>query len=185
MAIALASVQRPYNPFIDANIGRMIVDDSLPLFGDSLAASNHAARTGALGGKVLIFAHTVNNLTPAGDSRGVPVLAGGPEVLFSPIGNGHQYVQADKGAAASGIDGKGRVQAALAELKAAGGNIYGLAVNSAGVVPANRIQKVGGRTYLTAPGDGVPANDRLLTKTGGVKAGTDPAAVKRALVAMP
>ena len=46
----------------------------------------------------------------------------------------------------------GTINAVTAELKAAGGNIYALAINNGGVVRATGLQNVGGHIYLTSGG---------------------------------
>ena len=60
---------------------------------------------------------------------------------------------------------EGIIEATTAELKAAGGNIYALAVNNGGVVRANSIVKEKGRIYLKAEG-GTVVNSGALDVAG-------------------
>ena len=60
---------------------------------------------------------------------------------------------------------EGIIEATTAELKAAGGNIYALAVNNGGVVRANSIVKEKGRIYLKAEG-GTVVNSGTLDVAG-------------------
>ncbi len=77
-------------------------------------------------------------------------LGAGEEILLRPTdsGEGRISIRAGKGK----ITNKGSVAGAVAELKAAGGNEYALAINNTGVVRATGVSKSGGRVMLTGGG---------------------------------
>jgi len=56
-----------------------------------------------------------------------------------------------------GVDNtaSGQIRAVTAELQAAGGNIYALAINNGGAIRANSIVNEGGHIYLRASGGAV------------------------------
>src|SRR5690606_33007268 len=51
----------------------------------------------------------------------------------------------------------GTIKAAEAELRANGGNVYALGINTRGTIKATGVRKQGGRIFLTAPGGKVEA----------------------------
>jgi len=78
--------------------------------------------------------------------------------------------------AATGVNNLGAIKAATAELKAAGGNIYALAINNGGIVRATTVVNQGGHIYLRANGgniqnsgslDASGANGGLVVVNGG------------------
>ncbi|MBI2986637.1 MAG: hypothetical protein HYY45_07715, partial [Deltaproteobacteria bacterium] len=82
----------------------------------------------ALGGDVLMIGHTVSNDGSITAADGTAALAAGSEVLYKPLDDERVFVQAGGDSYAGvGVDQQGQIQAAAAELKAAGGNVYGLA----------------------------------------------------------
>jgi filamentous hemagglutinin family protein len=85
------------------------------------------------------------------DSNGGYVgLGAGEEILLKPTdtGDGRISIRAGKGK----IVNRGSISGAVAELKAAGGNAYALAINNTGVVRATGAVKKGGRVMLTGGG---------------------------------
>ncbi len=77
-------------------------------------------------------------------------LGAGEEILLRPTdtGDGRISIRAGKGR----INNAGDVAGAAAELKAAGGNEYALAINNTGVVRATGVSRSGGRVMLTGGG---------------------------------
>lgn len=109
-------------------------------------------------------------------------LGAGEEILLRPVdsGDGRISIRAGKGK----IVNRGHVEAAAAELRAAGGNEYALAINNTGVVRATGVSKKGGRIMLTGGGKVrntgrvvarkkvVVRSTRKIVNRGVVKAGT-------------
>jgi filamentous hemagglutinin family protein len=155
---------------------------SLQFQGSSAQGSSQgislAAGASIQAGDVFLFAHSINNdgqisgnhvglgagsvveLQSAGLQR-VSVLAGASDASSrstAPIQNGS----------------KGVIQATVAELDAAGGNMYGLAINNGGAVRATTLVNEGGQIYLRGDGGGV-LNSGTLDASGtaaGAKGGT-------------
>ena len=149
---------------LDVTNSAFLAGGDLLFSGNSLAGVTNAGHINALGGDILLVAHTVQN-TGSLSASGTAGMAAGSEVLFTATGNQRVFVQAGSGSAATGVDQKGQIQAATAELAAAGGNIYALAVNNGGSVQATGVNNVGGHIFLTAAG-GAVANSAQLAATG-------------------
>jgi hypothetical protein len=109
------------------------------LSGSSTASIKNQGSIEALGGDVFLFAHMVENSGTIHAPGGTVGLAAGSEVLLQQAGSDERIAVSAGTAspAATGVNNLGAIQAATAELKAAGGNIYALAVNNGGVVRAN------------------------------------------------
>ncbi len=77
-------------------------------------------------------------------------LGAGEEILLKPTdaGDGRITIRAGKGR----IINRGTIEGTAAELRAAGGNAYALAINNTGVVRATGVSRSGGRVLLTAGG---------------------------------
>src|SRR5207248_849691 len=89
----------------------------------------------------------------AGDHAG---LAAGTTVTLAQSGSERLRVVAGTAgtSAASGVENtaEGTINAVTTELKAAGGNIYALAINNGGAIRANTITREGGHVFLRADG---------------------------------
>ncbi len=121
---------------------------NLNFSGNSSASIINQGRITTTGGDVFLIARKVDNQGVISAPGGAVGLAGGTEVLIkaSDAGDGRVFVRPGRGAVAN----SGTVEAAVAELRAAGGNQYALAVNNTGVVRATGVATQGGRVYLTA-----------------------------------
>ena len=119
------------------------------LSGDSEAAVRNSGQIMASDGNVFLIARTVENSGTIEAPQGTVGFAGASEVLLTETGP-------DRISVLFGGDGSvansGLVSAAQAELKAAGGNLYALAINNTGVVRANTVVNEGGRIVLKAEG---------------------------------
>lgn len=150
---------------LDTSNSAFLAGGDLTFSGSSLAGVSNAGQINALGGDILLVAHTVQNTGSLNAAGGTTGMAAGSEVLFTATGNQRVFVQAGSGAAATGVDQSGQIKAAAAELAAAGGNIYSLAVNNGGSVQATGVSNVGGHIFLTATGGSV-ADSGSLSATG-------------------
>jgi filamentous hemagglutinin family protein len=152
---------------LDVSNAAFLAGGSLLFSGTSGAGISNAGQIDALGGDVALIAATVQNTGSINASQGDAALAAGSQVLLSPAGDQHVFVQAGSGSSAVGVDQKGQIQAATAELAAAGGNVYGVAINNSGVVRATAEQDQGGRVFLTAAGGTVDNSGTLAAQNGG------------------
>lgn len=102
------------------------------------------------GGDIFLLSREIEIGAEAELSGGHVGLGAGEEILLRPVdsGNGRVSVRAGKGK----ITNKGKIESVVAELAAAGGNEYALAINNTGVVRATGASTSGGRVTLTAGG---------------------------------
>ncbi|MDR2857207.1 MAG: filamentous hemagglutinin N-terminal domain-containing protein, partial [Novosphingobium sp.] len=156
-----------------------VADDAFLAGGDLLLKGGSQAGIVNLGdisagsGDVLLVARTVANHGTITAAQGLAGLAAGTEVLYKPAGEDRIFVRSSAGAqSAVGIDQQGVIAAAAAELKAAGGNAYALAVNSAGSIQATGIEDRGGRIVLTAAGGDVEVSGDLTARRADGSGGT-------------
>ena len=146
----------------------------LRLSGDSTASVRNEGYISALD-DVFLVAHTVQN---AGAISGHTVgLAAGADIELRSAGTERISVVAGNAkaqpGAADGVVNSGNIAAVSAELKAAGGNIYALAINNGGTVRATGIVKENGRILLRAD-RGTVVNSGTLdasSKAAGTKGG--------------
>jgi filamentous hemagglutinin family protein len=132
--------------------------------GDSAAGVRNEGTINAIGGDVFLFAHTVDNIGTINAPGGTAGLAAGSEILLQPAGDERIAVLAGNvnvPQSATGVNNLGAVNAASAELKAAGGNIYALAINNGGIVRATSVVNQGGRILLRADGGNVQSSGTL------------------------
>ena len=141
---------------LDVSNSAFMNGGNLVFSGASQAGVSNAGAISALGGDVVLIAHNVDNTGSITASNGTAALAAGSEVLLMPTAasNGeHVFVQAGSGSGATGVNQAGQINAATAELAAAGGNVYGVAVNNSGNVNATAVQNVGAALDFPDGGD--------------------------------
>jgi filamentous hemagglutinin family protein len=101
------------------------------------------------GGDVILISRSVRNEGTITAPRGTAALTAGTEVLLREGPEGHRGMVRVSGASGD-VTNTGRIEAAQAELRAAGGNIYALAGNTAGVIRATGTETRNGRVWLSA-----------------------------------
>ncbi|HSI83462.1 MAG TPA: choice-of-anchor Q domain-containing protein [Candidatus Methylacidiphilales bacterium] len=121
--------------------------------GSSRAAVVNHGKIRATDGDVTLIARQVENHGKISAKKGSVNLAGGTEVLIKPGsgsaggGDGQRvYIKANSGDGS--VVNTGGIRAAAAELRAAGGNEYALAIRNSGVIRATAVDKSGGRIVL-------------------------------------
>ncbi|MDB6122843.1 MAG: hypothetical protein JWQ71_1836, partial [Pedosphaera sp.] len=163
---------------------------NLTLSGNSTASVNNQGSIGALGGDVFLIAHMVENSGSISAPQGTIGLAAGSSVQLVQSGQERISVLAGNSAAAQtakGVNNIGTLEATTAELKAAGGNIYALAINNGGVVRATSLVNENGHIVLKSSGGNIANSGTLsahnangsggsITLDGGHNA-TDPSTV--------
>ena len=127
------------------------------LSGDSTASIRNQGTINALGGDVFLIAHSVENDGAINAAQGTVGLAAGSSVRLMQSGAERISVLAGNSSSPTsvGVNNQGSIDAASAELKAAGGNIYALAINNQGVVRANTVVNEGGHIWLRAGGGNI------------------------------
>ena len=116
--------------------------------GSSRAPVINQGKIKAVNGDVTLIARQVENQGKISAKKGQVTLAGGSEVLVMPSNTAGQrvFIRSGPGSVAN----SGSIRATAAELRAAGGNEYALAVNNSGVIRATGVDKSGGRIVLKA-----------------------------------
>jgi len=136
--------------------------------GGSTASVVNLGKIGADGGDVVLIARTVENRGEIRAGQGTAALAAGAEVLVKASGQERIFVQPrmdTNGHEGGRIENRGLIEAAAAELKAAGGNEYALAIQNTGVVRATAVQNRGGKIWLSAS-KGTVSNSGTLEAKG-------------------
>jgi filamentous hemagglutinin family protein len=157
---------------LDVKDSTFLAGVTMRFAGSSSASVKNEGTINALGGDVFLFAHTVDNAGSINAADGTVGLGAGSEILLRQSGTERISVLAGNINApptAVGVNNAGAVKAASAELKAAGGNIYALAINNGGIVRADSIVNQGGRIMLKANGGNIQNSGTLDAsgKTGG------------------
>ncbi|WP_438481142.1 MBG domain-containing protein [Oleiharenicola lentus] len=130
---------------------------ALTFKGDSANGVVNLGKIIAREGNVILIAHTVKNAGEISAGKGTAGLAAGTEVYLASPDAANFVVKTNltTAAANTGVENSGVIAAAQAELKAAGGSIYDLAVNQSGVIRASGFENRNGRIVLTAEGGSV------------------------------
>ncbi|PTY04018.1 hypothetical protein DB346_04270 [Verrucomicrobia bacterium LW23] len=130
--------------------------------GNSRAKVVNYGKIKATDGDVTLIARQVENHGRL-SARGRVQLAAGTEVLIKSDGAERVFIKpGSRGAEGeTGIINTGKVRAAVAELKAAGGNEYALAINNSGIIRATGSRTESGRVYLSSTGGGIVNSGKI------------------------
>ena len=126
--------------------------------GDSAAGVVNLGKITAREGNVLLLAHTVKNGGEISAAKGTTGLGSGTEVYLASPDAPVFVVRTNLPATTeqTGVDNSGVITAAQAQLEAAGGGLFDLAVNHTGRVQATGVEhRPDGRILLTAAGGNV------------------------------
>ncbi len=117
-------------------------------------------------GDVVLVASRVVNQGRIEAPAGTAALAAATEFVYAPLGDeAIRVIAAPRDAQGGvGVDNAGLLDAAQAQLLAADGNLYALAVNQSGVVRATGIERRGGRVVLTAEGGTVRLDGTITAR---------------------
>jgi len=152
-----------------------MVGGDLFFSGDSTAAIRNFGIISASDGDVLLVARTIENSGTLSAPEGTAALAAGSEVLMTMAGDERLVIEPGltlAETAETGIDNRGLIEAGRAELQAAGGNMYALAVNNSGAIHATGLVNEGGRVLLKSLG-GTIDNSGSLTAHNAESSGGD------------
>lgn len=153
---------------LDARDDDFLRGGALALKGDSNASVVNLGRITAREGNVLLFAHTVKNGGEIAAANGTAGLGAGTEVYLATPDAANFVIKANLPASGekTGVENSGVIAAAQAQLEAAGGSIYDLAVNQSGVVRATGTTVLNGRVLLTASGGTVGVSGGVSARNG-------------------
>jgi filamentous hemagglutinin family protein len=149
---------------LDVSDAAFLRGGDLRFSGNSKASVVNLGRIGASEGDVILIARTVENHGEIHAPNGTAALAAGSEVLVKASGEERVFIEAGNASEASSATQAGLIAAAAAEIKAAGGNEYALAIKHTGVTRATGVSKSGGRVFLSAGGKS------RLSQTGKIQA---------------
>jgi len=138
---------------------------SMRFSGASDAAVVNLGSISALDGDVVLMGASVLNAGEIRAPRGTAALAAGNDILLAESGEERVFVRGS-GAAREpdAVTNTGRIEANIAELKAHGGNLYGMAVKNEGRVAATGVTRSGGQIFLSAGGGKVRSTGTLQAK---------------------
>ncbi|MBN1818643.1 MAG: filamentous hemagglutinin N-terminal domain-containing protein, partial [Sedimentisphaerales bacterium] len=129
----------------------------LEFTGDSPAGIRNLGIIKATTGDIALIARTIENTGTLQAPTGAVNLAAGNEVLYLTPGTERFFIKSALALpeATDGVTNTGIIEAAQAELRAAGGNVYALAVNNGGAIHATGVSQKNGRVLLTSSGGAV------------------------------
>lgn len=138
---------------LDVEDSEFLAGGDLRFRGSSQAGIVNLGQISASQGDVFLLAATVDNSGYLRAPRGTVGLAAGNDILLKESGEERVYVRgASGGKKESGVVNRGQIEANVAELKAHGGNLYGMAVKNEGRVAATGVSREGGQIFLRAGG---------------------------------
>jgi filamentous hemagglutinin family protein len=135
--------------------------------GSSIAGVENYGVINAVEGNIYLIGASVQNHGSLNAPNGTVGLAAGQDVLLVDAAHPHLTVRpTSQSLGGTGVHNNGTIEAMQAELMAAGGNIYALAINNEGTVRATGSAEVGGRVYLVADGGNIVSSGNLVAKKG-------------------
>ncbi len=143
----------------------------LTLSGDSTASVVNLGTIGSSRGDVVLVAHDVANHGAISAPRGTAGLASGREVLIRDQSMADGKIAVRVGAPGGSVLNTGDLRAAEAELRANGGNVHALAVNTGGTITATGVRRQGGRVFLTAEGGNVTVSQTIRAQKSAARTG--------------
>jgi filamentous hemagglutinin family protein len=129
---------------------------NLHFTGSNSSGVQNLGTINALGGNVYLIGNTVDNQGTINAVNGTVGLVAGDDIFLAQQNADGSTVTVNPGAQATGAGGQtgvsnsGTIRAMSAELKAANGNLYALAINNSGVIRATTVKHQGGHIYLTS-----------------------------------
>ena len=128
--------------------------NNLKFSGTSSASVQNFGTINASTGDIYLIGQSVDNEGALNAANGTVGLAAAQSVLIKQSGTQHVFVSATAGTApaagTAGVTNRGSIAATAAELRAANGNMYALAINNGGTIRATTVQNQGGHVYLTS-----------------------------------
>ena len=164
---------------LDLSDADFLAGGDLHFAGDSIASVvNFGTITSIDGGDIFLIGKQVENHGSLTASEGSVGLAGASEVTI--LASGEERIMIEPDGLSGSVTNSGAIAAATAELRAAGGNEYALALNNTGMVRARSIENRGGRVILSVGGgggrlvnDGEVRASNSVTVTHSGEAGSD------------
>jgi filamentous hemagglutinin family protein len=155
---------------LDVSDREFFAGGDLHFAGDSTAAIMNLGQINALGGDIFLIAQQVENRGAITAAHGIAGLAAGSEILLTSGGDERLFIHAASMPGA--IVNSGSIAATTAELRAAGGNAFALAINNSGTVRATGSAVRNGQVWLVAnSGEVVSSGTLIATSADGTHGG--------------
>jgi filamentous hemagglutinin family protein len=156
----------------DVANGAFMAGGTQTFSGTSTGTVTNAGKIVSQGGDVVLIGEAATNTGAISAPNGTAALAAGTTVVLSAAsGPGGIYVAPDP-AAKGDATNSGRIKAAAAELASAGGNVYALSGNRAGLIQATGIKTIDGQVWLTAPGGATTVSGTVTARNADGAGGT-------------
>ncbi|KEO56452.1 MBG domain-containing protein [Thioclava pacifica] len=143
--------------------GAFLGGGDLTFAGSSKAQVLNLGTITAQQGDVALIARQVENDGTISAPNGTAALAAGYQVVLRGADLGDGKIEVQLGGDDTGVINRGTIEAASAELRANGGNVYALAGNRGGEINATGVARQGGRVFLTAGATGHVAVSQKIT----------------------
>ena len=157
---------------LDVPNANFLFGGDLTFSGPSTASVVNEGKVGALGGDVVLIASSVYNSGSLSAPNGtVGLLAGQSVLLRDQALDGGKFSVLVGGAGTSATN-SGLIEAANAELRANGGNVYALAGNTVGVIKANGVNQGDGHVWLVADGGALDVAGTITARGPNSSGGT-------------
>ena len=134
------------------------LSNALQFTGNSGATVVNLGSLTSTGGNIYLIGHSVQNAGSIAAPQGTVGLAAGSQVLITDSSNGQKVSVL---AAGGDLTNSGFIQAAQAELKTNGGNIYALAGNNGGAITATGTADKDGHVWLIAANGTTEVGSRI------------------------
>ncbi|MFZ5806882.1 MAG: filamentous hemagglutinin N-terminal domain-containing protein [Verrucomicrobiota bacterium] len=148
---------------LDVSNDEFMAGGAMNFLGNSGTIQNLGMIDGGEGGVYLIARQIENAGIIDGGAVG---LAAGTEVLLksTSVGEENLFIKAGEVTGGTGIQNSGLIRAKQAELKAAGGNVYALAINNGGVIQATSLTDEGGEIWLRSDGGKIEHSGTIISR---------------------
>ena len=158
---------------LDTSDSGFLAGGPLSFAGPSTASVVNLGKVGALGGDVALIAAKVSNAGSLSAPQGSAGLIAGHSVLMLRDGALDQgRFSVLLGGPGTSVTNTGLIQAADAELRAEGGNVYALAGDTSGVIRATGVKRGGGKVWLVAQGGELDLGGAIDAQGAGGTAGS-------------
>ncbi|PAW76974.1 MAG: hypothetical protein B9S32_12785, partial [Verrucomicrobia bacterium Tous-C9LFEB] len=152
----------------DVGNAEFMAGGNLHFVGSSDAKVINQGIINAVGGNVYLIAAQVSNEGEIRAPNGRVGLAGGHDVMLQQSGDERLFIVPGSNGAVNNV---GTIHAVQAELKAAGGNAYALAINNGGTIRATGVSNVDGKIKLFASSGTTKNTGTLVAKNADGRGG--------------
>ena len=140
---------------LDIEDTAFMLGGDLRLSGDDTGAVINRGVIESAAGDVVLVAPRIGNFGTLKAEAGTVALGAGTSAWLRPADDQLLHIDMGLRVGGRGVDNQGLIESAQAELKAAGGSVYDLAINQSGTVRATGVERKNGRILLSSGGGSV------------------------------